>query len=113
MAGGPSVGREYVKKCLEDVAILRQRDCKITGKWTPSNQNIPGNASADTLTKAGSKKHPPHGHAGPITWDSLTNTDIRPKELVRFMAQTGLLRIRYIRNEEDARDKGYEISEDI
>lgn len=53
-------------------------------------------------------------HAGPCMWESLTGTHLRPRELIRFMSATGLLRIRkIILNHEDARDAGYELEEDI
>lgn len=37
-SGGPTSCREFVRKCLEEGEILRQRGCKIQGKWTPTNQ---------------------------------------------------------------------------
>lgn len=35
LSGGPSAGREYIRSSLETVEILRQRGCRIVGKWTP------------------------------------------------------------------------------
>lgn len=53
LSGGPTGGREYVRECLEEAHILWQRGCRVTGKWTPSHQNIIGNERADTLAKNG------------------------------------------------------------
>lgn len=53
-------------------------------------------------------------HKGARTWESITHTDINSKELLRFMATTGLLRVKaIIAKPDDARDAGYEIGEDI
>lgn len=53
-------------------------------------------------------------HKGPRIWQSLTNDDIRRKNLIGFMAMTGLQRIRQIiTTDQDARDAGYELGEDI
>lgn len=35
-------------------------------------------------------------HTGPDTWDSLTREDISLKELIKFMANTGLIQVRHI-----------------
>lgn len=55
LAGRPSSGREYIKKCLEVLGTLRRKGCKVLGKCTPSHQNIPGNEQADKLAKQGLK----------------------------------------------------------
>lgn len=200
---------------MEDMKILRQKGCKIKGKWTPSHPGILGNEQAETLTKEGTKDppcqstrttvtwlraRPQHqcmekwqnnyglskkpsrkpfaatasiprrsicaisrlraglttidpspmkppipcvcrlapasskhtlldcqdepaktahkllldGHKGTMTWDSITNEHLRFKELIRFMATTGLLRVRHIIiTDEDVRQAGYELGEDI
>lgn len=44
---------------------------------------------------------------GPVTWDSITNTNIPVKPLLRFMVTTGLLRVRHsITNDKDAQNAG-------
>lgn len=53
MAGGPTVGREYVKEFLEDVKALQERGRKVRGKWTPSHQGISGNEHADHRANLG------------------------------------------------------------
>lgn len=58
LAGGPTAKREYVKACLEDVNILRQKGCKIKGKCSPSHTGILDNERADTLAKEGTKDAP-------------------------------------------------------
>lgn len=55
LAGGPTVGREYIKGCLEEEKILQRNSCRIRGKWTPSHMRIIGNQGVDTLAKDGSK----------------------------------------------------------
>lgn len=70
LAGGPTAGRAYVMKCLEDVATLQQKGCNVTGKWTPSHEGIPGNERADTLAKEGTK-------LGTCIWARVTLTWLR------------------------------------
>ncbi|KAL0630521.1 hypothetical protein Q9L58_010631 [Maublancomyces gigas] len=51
---------------------------------------------------------------GPTTWESLTENDIRLKELILYMATTDLLQVRQIiTNDQDARDAEYELGEDV
>lgn len=51
---------------------------------------------------------------GPNMWESITNDNIRPKELIRFMATTGLLNIRFLATtDQEARDAGLELMGDI
>lgn len=53
-------------------------------------------------------------HKGPVTWDSITNKDLQRKELIRFMALTGILKVRaIIITNDDARETGYELGEDM
>lgn len=59
LAGGPTVGREYQIECLKDVKILKQVDCEVKGKWTPSNDGINGNKHGDTLAKSGTNQTTP------------------------------------------------------
>lgn len=205
-SGGPTSGREYVKECLEEELILRQRGCRISGKWTLSHQGITGNEHADTLAKKGthsqschwtratltSAKYQPRqilhkanngkgrtpfpptrglpknaavaiarmrhhlttmdknplrpappctcdgrassaihillecplqteprakllaGHHSPVNWTSITQDNIRPKALLEFMNETGLIKVRkIITNNQDTRDANYELREDI
>lgn len=54
------------------------------------------------------------GHKGPITWVSITNENIKPRELFRFRATTGLPRMWYIAtSDHEARDAGFELMKDI
>lgn len=54
------------------------------------------------------------GYHGQPTWQSITNDDINPKALLRFMQQTGLTRrVRIITCKEDARNADYEGGADI
>lgn len=53
-------------------------------------------------------------YEGPHTWEAHTDTNCRPKELLRFMATTGLINVRAIvTTAEEARNEGYELGEDI
>lgn len=50
----------------------------------------------------------------PATWEALTLMHITVKPLLRIMATTGMLQVRQIiRSDEDARNVGYELGEDI
>lgn len=52
--------------------------------------------------------------SGPKTWESITNDNVQPKPLLTFMANVGLLKVRHIIiSDEDAREAGYEIGEDV
>lgn len=54
------------------------------------------------------------GHDGPTAWDSVTNQHLRRKELIQFMTTTGLIQVRHIIiTEEDVRQAGYQLGEDI
>lgn len=63
-----TAGREYVKACLEDLKILRQKGCKIKGKWTASYTGILGNVRTNTLSKEGTKDPPCHWIRTTLTW---------------------------------------------
>ncbi|KAL0630648.1 hypothetical protein Q9L58_010503 [Maublancomyces gigas] len=54
------------------------------------------------------------GQKGTATWDSITNTNIRPKELLQFLAEVGIIHARKIvLSYEDARAEDYELGADI
>lgn len=53
-------------------------------------------------------------HKGAVTWDSMTTKDLQQTELIRFMATTGILKVRNISiTDDDAREEGYELGEAI
>lgn len=53
-------------------------------------------------------------HKGPFSWESITNSHLVPRNMLRFMGQANLLRIRaIITTPEEARDAEYELGDDI
>lgn len=84
LASGPTVGREYVRKYLEDVPTLQQEGYNVTGKWTPSHEGIPGNERADTLGKEGTK-------LDTCAWDRVTIAWLRSQPHRQMISRWAVL----------------------
>lgn len=51
---------------------------------------------------------------GQARWESLTATKIPTKDILRFMATTGMMKVwNRIMNDDDVRNTGYQVGEDI